>query len=464
VSQDQTLLAMCTNNEFVKVYNLNTWDCQLLRGHTDLILSVAGYVVDETCSYLASSSKDATVRVWKLKRRGEDQSQLEVECVKVCEGHTQDVGAVAFSRLDMSFMVTASIDTTMKLWKISTDDGQIDFRVKFTVKAHEKDINSVCVSPNDKLIASCSSDKTAKVWDSLDGTILGILRGHKRGIWHIQFSTVDQLVATSSADATIKLWSLVDFSCVKTFEGHLTSVLKVFFLNNGSQLISSASDGLIKIWNIKTNECCSTFDEHTAKTWSLCVNKNETSFVSGGADGKLVIWKDVSQEERQVEMEKREEVLLQEQELQNCLKEKKWKKALALAILLDRPFKAYEIIKNILEQSAGKVDDSTRADLEKTLLKLRDDQIKSILKYALDWNTNTKFYQIAQIVFELVLRNYPPEFLTADNNASREESELAQKLVEQFLPYTQRHYSRLNKLAQQCMFIDFAWQNMKLEN
>jgi U3 small nucleolar RNA-associated protein 13 len=87
---------------------------------------------------------------------------------------------------------------------------------------------------------------------------------------------------------------------------------------------------------------------------------------------------------------------------------------------------------------------------------------ESILKYAVEWNTNTKYFQIAQIVFELILRNYPPEFLT--DNTTNEQMEFASKIVEQFLPYTERHYSRLNKLAQQCMFIDFAWQNMKLEN
>jgi len=105
------------------------------------------------------------------------------------------------------------------------------------------------------------------------------------------------------------------------------------------------------------------------------VSKDEKRFVSGGADGRLVIWKDVTEEEREIELEKREEILLQEQELQNCLKEKKWKKALGLAIILDKPFKCYEIIKEILEQDQV---GSTRLDLEKTLVKLREDQISKI--------------------------------------------------------------------------------------
>ena len=72
--------------------------------------------------------------------------------------------------------------------------------------------------------------------------------------------------------------------------------------------------------------------------------------------------------------------LHREQELSNYLKEKKWKKALGLAILLDKPFKCYEIIKEILQQTQEVAVDNVkttkgRVDLETTLLKLRDDQI-----------------------------------------------------------------------------------------
>jgi U3 small nucleolar RNA-associated protein 13 len=42
------------------------------------------------------------------------------------------------------------------------DEVQI-LNVDLTEIAHEKDINSVSVSPNDKLIATGSQDKTAKV-------------------------------------------------------------------------------------------------------------------------------------------------------------------------------------------------------------------------------------------------------------------------------------------------------------
>lgn len=75
----------------------------------------------------------------------------------------------------------------------------------------------MAVSPNDKLLATASQDRTAKLWSLGEERLglLGVFRGHRRGVWTACFSPVDQVLATSSADGTTKLWSLQDFSCLK---------------------------------------------------------------------------------------------------------------------------------------------------------------------------------------------------------------------------------------------------------
>jgi U3 small nucleolar RNA-associated protein 13 len=57
----------------------------------------------------------------------------------------------------------------MKLWQLkvieNSEGGATHYGVESvqTVIGHEKDINSIAVAPNDKLIASASQDKTIKV-------------------------------------------------------------------------------------------------------------------------------------------------------------------------------------------------------------------------------------------------------------------------------------------------------------
>jgi len=63
-------------------------------------------------------------------------------------------------------MLTGSVDNTLKLWKGPTDDltdSPEQIYCTQTVLAHDRDINSVDMSPNDRLVLTGSRDKTAKV-------------------------------------------------------------------------------------------------------------------------------------------------------------------------------------------------------------------------------------------------------------------------------------------------------------
>jgi WD40 repeat protein len=51
---------------------------------------------------------------------------------------------------------------------------------------HEKTINAVRVSQKEELIATCSHDRSVKVWDKSLGLIF-TLTGHKRGVWDAAF-------------------------------------------------------------------------------------------------------------------------------------------------------------------------------------------------------------------------------------------------------------------------------------
>lgn len=270
-------LAVATNSSLVRVYDAKDMDARLLEGHSEIVLTLDH---GPDGRLLASGSKDRTARLW-APREGEEWGY---GCVGVCEGHAESVGAVAMSRKKEEgspvFLVTGSQDRTIKLWDLSevpTSAGgdAVHCKSLVTVKAHEKDINSLDVAPNDRYVVSGSQDRTAKVFEveytttgrGATATLkeIGVCKGHKRGVWSVKFGRAERVLATGSGDKTVKLWNLEDFTCVKTFEGHTNSVLRVEFLNFGMQLVSAGSDGLVKVWNVRTEECVTTLDNHEDK-------------------------------------------------------------------------------------------------------------------------------------------------------------------------------------------------------
>lgn len=164
-------------------------------------------------SLLATGSKDNTARVWAPSEDG-------WKCIAVCEGHAESIGAVALSRKSNTakFLVTASQDRTLKLWDLTSGPKPKSLG---TLRAHEKDINSLDISPNDRFLASGSQDKLVKIYgiDYEEGRgalkPLGTCKGHRRGVWTVKFSKTDRVVASGAADRTVKLWSLDDYTCLK---------------------------------------------------------------------------------------------------------------------------------------------------------------------------------------------------------------------------------------------------------
>lgn len=285
-------LALATNSSLIRVYSAQTFDSRLLDGHSEIVLTL-DHSANE--AILVSGSKDKTARIWTPIISEYETSQLwGYSCVGVCEGHTESVGAIAMAREgeSLKFMFTGSQDRTIKMWDLvgipsfssESDAASVKRCQTLTTQiAHDKDINSLDVSPNDRFLVSGSQDRTAKIFEIHysvgTGNVrrgelkhLGTCKGHKRGVWTVRFSKTERVLATGSGDKTVKLWSLDDYSCLKTFEGHTNSVLRVDFLNAGLQLVTTASDGLVKIWNIREEECVTTLDNHEDKVGFVFVH------------------------------------------------------------------------------------------------------------------------------------------------------------------------------------------------
>ncbi|KAL9336688.1 hypothetical protein Peur_071176 [Populus x canadensis] len=286
----------------------------VLAGHTEIVLCLDTCVSSSGRPLLVTGSKDNSVRLWNSE---------SINCIGVGMGHMGGVGAVAFSKKWKNFFVSGSSDRTIKVWStdgISDDaDQPINLKAKAVVAAHDKDINSLVIAPNDTLVCSGSQDRTACVWRLPDLVSVVVLKGHKRGIWSVEFSPVDQCVITASGDKTIKMWAIANGSCLKTFEGHTSSVLRASFLTRGTQFVSCGADDLVKLWTVKTNECIATYDQHEDKVWALAIGRKTEMFATGGGDAVVNLWYDSTASDKAEAFRKEEEGVLRGQELENAV-------------------------------------------------------------------------------------------------------------------------------------------------
>ncbi|KAH7886023.1 U3 small nucleolar RNA-associated protein [Phlebopus sp. FC_14] len=491
-------LALATNSSLIRIYSTTSLDAHLLLGHSEIVLSLDRGVGGRL---LASGSKDKSARIWAFSEQDwHTSTSRRWGCVALCEGHAESVGSLAMSRVHSAsdephprFMFTGSRDRTIKMWDLTDvplafDDAEVlKCRSLTTHKAHDKDVNSLDIAPDDGLLASGSQDRTAKVYEiifsprsagrSAQGEIklLGTCKGHKRGVWSVRFSKTERVLATASGDKTVKLWNLGDWSCVKTFEGHTNSVLRVDFINHGAQLVSAGSDGLVKVWNIRDEESVATLDNHDDKVWALTTCEDGRIIVSGAADSVVTFWRNCTQEHEQEKAAERAHLLLREQEFVSYLALHDYRRAVDLALAMQQPGRLLKLFQDIrmvtLESGPSSIASVSRNPaLDEVLRSLSSSDLALLLRYIRDWNCNAKTSGIAQDVLYAVLKLKPvKDVVDAFDDSTQESTGVRSRagsgnalkdVVDSLIPYTQRHFTRLDHLVHDSFVVDYILSEM----
>ncbi|KAK7291628.1 hypothetical protein RIF29_06932 [Crotalaria pallida] len=444
IGDDEKFLALATNLEQVRVYDLASMSCSyVLAGHTEIVLCLDTCVSSSGKSLIVTGSKDNTVRLWESESRS---------CVGVGIGHMGAVGAVAFSKRKRDFFVSGSSDHTLKVWSMDgLSDNMtvpINLKAKAVVAAHDKDINSVAVAPNDSLVCSGSQDRTACVWKLPDLVSVVVFKGHKRGIWSVEFSPVDQCVVTASGDKTIRIWAISDGSCLKTFEGHTSSVLRALFVTRGTQIVSSGADGLVKLWTVKTNECVATYDNHEDKVWALAASRKTEMLATGGSDALVNLWFDSTAADKEEAFQKEELGVLKGQELENAVLDANYGKAIQIAFELRKPHRLYELLSELCRKQGAE------DHVDKALKALGNEELCTLFSYVREWNTKPKLCYVSQFVLFRVFNIFPPTEIVQMKGIG--------EVLEGLIPYSQRHFSRIDRLVRSTFLLDYILSGMSV--
>ena len=194
VKCDSNFFASASNDSKIKIWDYFKRECvSTLKGHVDCILSLILLKNKNLCS----GSADLTIRIWDWGLG---------ECISILKGHTRWVKCVL--ELDNGVLVTGSDDKTIKLWK-----NEINFK---TLEEHAHSVRTFC-QINERLFASGSFDYTIKIWEIDSWKCVQTLYGHELNIIclislkHQSENGNDEngyndLIASCSNDKSIKIW------------------------------------------------------------------------------------------------------------------------------------------------------------------------------------------------------------------------------------------------------------------
>lgn len=219
------------------------------------------------------------------------------------KGHKGAVTAIATHQQFPDYIISASRDRSIIIWKIDVDQAEGSYGVPTKrLVGHNHFISDIALTTDNNkrlFILSGSWDGSLRLWDFEKGKSTLRFANHTKDVLTVAFSADNRQIVSGSRDRSIKVWNTLG-QCKYTFtakdNGHRDWVSCVRFSPSIEKpvLVSAGWDKLVKVWDMQALACKFNLVGHEGYVNSVTVSPDGTLCASGGKDGSAKLW-DISQ-------------------------------------------------------------------------------------------------------------------------------------------------------------------------
>lgn len=159
-------------------------------------------------------------------------------------------------------------------------------------KGHKEAVYSIAWHPLPKhpdVLASCSWDKTVRLWEASKGRCLHTIEGFGQ-LLNIQWSPNGKFITVSDEEGTLTIIDLKTRKTIASRQISHSSIPTFRWTPDNKFILVGKRDGLIEIVTAPNLERVHTFRSHLGPVYSIVFNPSGEHFATGGADGLVTMW------------------------------------------------------------------------------------------------------------------------------------------------------------------------------
>ena len=316
-SWDGRRLVSGSFDQSVRIWDADSGkELRRLEGHTGRVSSVCW---SPDGSWLASGSNDRTVRIWALAERASRSAggegleayvarqaatvgrakgraiaalwvpnlrEAEGDCLGVLRGSGAEGNEGLAPGLALlpgrHRLATCSPDRSVRVWDLASG-------AELWKRTSDRNAD-IASSPDGRWLASASVDCTVWVWDAESGQERRRLAGHTDEVFSVAWAPDGRWLASGSKDRTVRIWDAEEGLERHRLEGHTGWAESLSWSPDGHWLASGSYDHTVRIWDPDSGEERRCLEGHTKRVRSVSWSPDGRALASGAFDHTVRVW------------------------------------------------------------------------------------------------------------------------------------------------------------------------------
>jgi WD40 repeat protein len=238
---------------------------------------------------VASAADDLRVVVWELATG---------RAVAALTGHTSSIRALAWSG-DGRWLASGSKDATVRLWEAG-------WWVPYGVLPHGDTVRAVAFSPDGRALYAGTAEDLIHVWDPRSRRSLRVTARHANTVHALAMAPDGSTLVSGAGDQRVGVWSVPALELramlepiragervtagerAKLYPG--PEVLAVAIGPQGRLAASSHRDSAIRLWRLDTLQEVGQIRSPAATSYGLAFSPDGQSLFTGGDDRTVYRW------------------------------------------------------------------------------------------------------------------------------------------------------------------------------